>query len=53
MQGGEKGLLVNNTELCKAKPRASAAFTGQNGKRSVSQPLVKADCGKSRTGKKK
>jgi hypothetical protein len=46
MQGGKKGLLVNNTELCKAKPRAKAAFTGQNGKRSVSSPLVKVGCGK-------
>lgn len=45
MQGGDKGLLVNNTELCKAKPRARAEFTGQNGKRSVSNPLVKTDCG--------
>ena len=48
MQGGKKGLLVNNTELCKAKPRARAEFTGQNGKLSVSNPLVKVDCGKSR-----
>jgi hypothetical protein len=46
MQGGKKGLLVNNTELCQAKPRASARFTGYNGKRSSSKPLVKADCGK-------
>ncbi|HYG97479.1 MAG TPA: hypothetical protein VD741_10280, partial [Solirubrobacterales bacterium] len=48
MQGGEKGLLVNNTELCAAKPRAKAAFTGHNGKRSVSSPLVKVGCGKRR-----
>jgi hypothetical protein len=46
MQGGKKGLLVNNTELCEAKPRAKAEFTGQNGKRSVSSPLVKVGCGK-------
>jgi hypothetical protein len=46
MQGGKKGLLVNNTELCEAKPRASAVFTGQNGKRSISKPLVKVGCGK-------
>ena len=46
MQGGKKGLLVNNTELCEAKPRVSAVFTGQNGKRSVANPLVKVDCGK-------
>ncbi|HEX6153795.1 MAG TPA: hypothetical protein VFZ19_09770 [Solirubrobacterales bacterium] len=48
MQGGKKGLLVNNTELCEAKPRATAAFTGQNGKRSTSNPLVKVGCGKRR-----
>jgi len=49
MQGGGKGLLANNTNLCKAKPRASAEFTGQNGKNSVSKPLVKvAGCGKGR-----
>jgi hypothetical protein len=46
MRGGKKGLLVNNTELCKAKPRAKAEFTGQNGKSSVSNPLVKVGCGK-------
>jgi hypothetical protein len=46
MQGGKKGLLVNNTELCRAKPRASFELTGHNGKRSSSNPLVKTDCGK-------
>jgi hypothetical protein len=46
MQGGQKGLLVNNEELCRTKPRALAEFTGQNGKRSVSRPLVKVACGK-------
>ncbi|HSS43165.1 MAG TPA: hypothetical protein VLK37_11530 [Solirubrobacterales bacterium] len=45
MKGGDKGLLVNNTELCKVKPRAKAEFTGQNGKRSVANPLVKIGCG--------
>jgi hypothetical protein len=45
MKGGDKGLLVNNEELCKVKPRARAEFTGQNGKRSVSNPLVKLGCG--------
>lgn len=47
MQGGKKGLLVNNEELCKTKPRATALFDGQNGKASDSKPLVKIDCGKS------
>jgi hypothetical protein len=46
MQGGKKGLLVNNSELCRAKPRAKTEFSGQNGKRSVSSPLVKTSCGK-------
>jgi hypothetical protein len=45
MQGGKKGLLVNNTQLCSTKPRARAVFAGQNGKQSVSNPLVKAGCG--------
>ena len=47
MQGGKKGLLANNTDLCKATPRASVAFDGQNGEVSDSTPLVKvAKCGK-------
>lgn len=46
MQGGKKGLLVNNTELCQVKPHALAQFTGHNGKHSSSSPLVKTDCGK-------
>ena len=50
MQGGRKGLLVNNTEICKAKPRAAVKFDAQNGKTSDSNPVVKVDCGK---GKKK
>ncbi|MGE5527103.1 MAG: hypothetical protein ACM3Q9_00380 [Methanosarcina sp.] len=45
MQGGDKGLLVNNTELCQARPRALAAFDGQNGKLSRSRPLVRTGCG--------
>jgi len=47
MQGGSRGLLVNNTELCRAKPRVKAEFTGQNGKISVSNPLVETGCGRS------
>jgi hypothetical protein len=46
MQGGKKGLLVNNTELCKATPRAEVAFDGQNGKVADSNPVVKTDCGR-------
>ncbi len=47
MQGGGKGLLVNNTNLCKAKPKANVKFSGQNGKTSEASPLVSvAGCGK-------
>jgi len=52
LKGGDKGLLVNNTELCKAKPHAKAEFTGQNGKRAVSNPLIKTDCGGRSSGAK-
>jgi hypothetical protein len=46
MQGGKKGLLVNNTNLCKAKPRFAAIFEAQNGKVAELSPLVKTECGK-------
>ena len=52
MQGGGKGLLVNNTNLCKAKPKANVEFDGQNGKTEETNPLVSVGgCGKG--GKKK
>jgi len=51
MQGGKKGLLVNNTELCKATPRAEVALDGQNGKTADSSPLVGTDCRKGRKKK--
>ena len=52
MQGGKKGLLVNNTELCKTTPRAQVAFDGQNGKSADSSPVAKTDCGKGRKARK-
>jgi len=52
MQGGKKGLLVNNTELCKTKPVAEARFTGQNGKASDSSPVAQVGCAKGRKAKK-
>lgn len=45
MQGGRRGLLVNNTQLCRATPRASVFFRGQNGKTHRARPAVKVDCG--------
>lgn len=47
MLGGRKGLLVNNTNLCAATPRADARFTGHNGKVTGNSPKVKVTgCGK-------
>jgi hypothetical protein len=45
MQGGRKGLVTNSANLCAGKNRATALFTGQNGKRRTLHPLVKAQCG--------
>jgi hypothetical protein len=42
MQGGKKGLLENSRNLCKSTNRATARFTGHNGKSADSRPLVKA-----------
>lgn len=55
MLGGAKSLLVNSTNLC-LKPkthRVSADFTGQNGKLSHAEPLLKAQCKKKAKKKKK
>jgi hypothetical protein len=51
MQGGKKGLLTNSTNLCRGTHRASADFTGQNGKLEDFNPVLKASCGGK--GKKK
>jgi hypothetical protein len=45
MQGGKKGLLVNNTQLCDTTPRGTAVFTGQNGTQVTLRPVMKAQCG--------
>ncbi len=47
MQGGKKGLLVHNTNVCKTTPRASVKFDGQNGKVHDFNPKVAVGgCGK-------
>ena len=54
MQGGKKGLLVNSENICAKEQRAIADLTGQNGKVSETQPLVRNDCkGKAKKHKKK
>lgn len=45
MQGGQKGLIVNSVNICKGKHRAIADFKGQNGRRHLFNPIVKAKCG--------
>lgn len=45
MQGGAKGLFVNSTDLCRNQHRASAEFTGQNGKAHDFKSVVKVNCG--------
>lgn len=52
MQGGAKGLLVNNTELCKTTPKGTAVFTGQHGTQVTLHPVMRAECGGGK-GKKK
>jgi hypothetical protein len=46
MKGGKKGLLVNSRNLCKAPGRAEAKLGAQNGKASVTRPLMKTRCRK-------
>ena len=52
-EGGNKGLLVNSTDLCKGKHRAIAKFTGHNGKVHNFKPVLQAKCGgKHKKGKR-
>ncbi len=46
MQGGKKGLLVNSTNICRGKHRATVKMTGQNGKRHNFRTPLKAKCKK-------
>lgn len=40
MKGGQKGLFVNSTDLCRAQHRANAPLLGQNGRRESLRPLL-------------
>jgi hypothetical protein len=46
MRGGKKSLLVNSTDICRARQRATVQMDGQNGRGHDSRPVVKAGCGK-------
>jgi hypothetical protein len=45
MQGGQKGLIVNSTDICSGEHRAITAFAAQNGRLREFNPLLKARCG--------
>ena len=53
MQGGQKSLLVNSTDICKGRHPAIADFTGHNGKPDLFHPLIKgASCKGGKKGKR-
>jgi hypothetical protein len=52
MQGGNKGLIVNSTNLCAGVHRANAQFEGHNGRREELKPVLGAGC-KSGKGKRR
>lgn len=43
MKGGERGLLVNSTDICARPYRALVAFAGQNGKVRDARPVLRSD----------
>ena len=44
MQGAQKGLLVNSTDLCAATHRARVNAAAQSGARATLRPVVHASC---------
>jgi len=52
MQGAKKGLIINSRNLCGAKSKANVTFSGHNGKQHASNPVMRAECGGGRKGKR-
>jgi len=52
MLGGEKGLIVNSRNLCKAASKANAELLAQNGRKRTLKPVVEAKCAKKGRGRK-
>jgi hypothetical protein len=48
MQGGQKGLFVNSTNLCARKHRARLVMGAHNGRRLVVRPALRTSCGKTK-----
>lgn len=51
MQGGNKGLIVNSRDLCRAGSRAEVKFGGQNGKSLGERTPMRAGCGHHKHGR--
>ena len=43
-RGGKKSLIVNSTDICRAKSRATVQMYAQNGRSSNSNPLLASKC---------
>ncbi len=52
LAGGNKGLLVNSRDICKAPAKATAKFTGQNGDALTLHPELKSACAKAKKHKR-
>jgi len=53
LRGGRRGLLVNNTDLCRANPRAAAFFRAHNDKaRRTGAAVGVGGCGKDGSGRR-
>jgi hypothetical protein len=48
LPGGRKGLIQNSRDICARKYLATVKYTGQNGKTSEQNPVVKVKCPKNR-----
>ncbi len=54
MEGGQKGLIVNSTNLCQGTHRAKAELKAHNGKRATLKPVLRSSCHKAhKKGKRK
>jgi hypothetical protein len=53
LRGGKKGLFVNSRNICTRPAKGVVAFTAQNGKSLEQRPVVKADCKKKRSKRKR
>jgi len=54
MQGAKKGLLVNSTDICKAKAKAEVKLNAHSGAKATLRPaLANKSCGKGESGRRK